>query len=247
MKGSIWIGFDPREAGAFAVARHSIERRMTTPFPVRGLVLGELRAAGLYSRPTEKREPYGQLWDVISDAPMSTEFAISRFLVPYLCNYEGWALFVDGDVMARENLARLFDQADPGKAVQVVKHEFHPADTVKMDGQIQTTYHRKNWSSVMLINCAHEANRFLGLEAINSMPGRDLHRFSWLKDNQIGALDERWNHLVGHSKGKDPALVHFTDGTPEMHGFEDQPYADEWREEQAAWAEGAQRRIMVRK
>lgn len=232
---SIWIGFDPREAGAFAVARHSIERRLTAPIPIRGLVLGELRAAGLYTRPTEKRG--AQLWDVISDAPMSTEFAVSRFIVPYLCNYEGWAIFVDADVMARENLVRLFDAGETSKAVQVVKHNFNPPEGVKMDGQIQTVYARKNWSSVMLINCAHPAHRALDLAALNSMTGRDLHGFKWLEDHQIGALDGRWNHLVGHSQNQYPAIVHFTDGTPEMPGFEDQPFADEWRAELAHWAD----------
>lgn len=231
---SIWVGFDPREADAFAVARHSINKRLIAPVPVRGLVLSELREAGLYRRPTSRRD--GRLWDEISEAPMATEFACSRFLVPHLAG-SGWALFMDSDMLVRRNLDRLIDLADPSKAVMVVKHNHQPPEGVKMDGQAQTRYARKNWSSVMFFNVDHPANRALTVDLVNSVPGRDLHRFCWLDDKDIGELSPEWNWLVGHSDPAiDPAIVHFTDGTPSMAGYENCDYSDEWREEFAAWA-----------
>jgi lipopolysaccharide biosynthesis glycosyltransferase len=241
MKRSIWIGFDPREAAAFAVARASVRNRLTQPIPIRGVVLGDLQKRSYYWRPTRHSgatPSRGLLWDEISNAPMSTEFAISRFLVPFLAR-EGWALFMDGDVLVRANLVRLFDALDPAKAVYCVQHKHEPPPGLKMDGQIQTQYARKNWSSVMVWNVSHPANQALSLSMVNSLPGRDLHRFCWLADELIGALDPAWNFLVGHTAIKDvpdPAIVHFTAGTPDMAGYEQCLFADEWRSVLAAWA-----------
>src|ERR1700747_2355278 len=119
-KQSIWIGWDPREADAFAVAKHSIRRHLNVPIPVRGVVLSEMRAKGLYNRPTSRRD--GRLWDDISGAPMATEFACSRFLVPRLAG-SGWALFLDCDMLIRTDLQRLFSLANPDKAVMGGKHD----------------------------------------------------------------------------------------------------------------------------
>jgi lipopolysaccharide biosynthesis glycosyltransferase len=168
---------------------------------------------------------------VISDAPMSTEFAISRFLVPHLA-HDGWALFLDADMLALGDLAQLFDAADERFAIMCVKHDYAPTATMKMDGQQQTLYARKNWSSLMLFNCDHPANAALTVEMINTLPGRDLHRFCWLDDSLIGALDPKWNWLVGHSSPEiEPAIVHFTEGGPWFPGFENVPYANAWRTE----------------
>ena len=233
---SIWVGFDPRpaETQCFAVARQSIRQRLTMPIPISGVSLQQLRMAGLYTRPTERRD--GKLFDVISQAPMSTEFAISRFLVPYIASY-GWALFVDADVMARVNLCELFDQADRKKACMVVKHDYTPKGDVKMDGQAQTAYARKNWSSVVLWNCNHPGTKRLTPEMVNQRRGLFLHQFGWLDDADIGELDPCWNHLVG-DKPPDPnaKLVHFTNGSPNMPGFESCEFADEWRAELDRWA-----------
>jgi len=233
-KQSIWIGYDPREIDAFAVTRFSARRHCTLPIPVHGIVLSQLRETGLYRRPTSRRD--GRLWDDISDAPMATEFACSRFLVPHLAG-SGWALFMDSDMLVRRDLSELFRQADPGKAVMVVKHHHAPPEGQKMDGQLQTRYARKNWSSVMLFNCDHPANQGLTVELVNTVPGRDLHRFCWLEDDLIGELDPEWNFLVGHTKDvEDPAIVHFTDGVPSMAGYEDCEFAEEWRDELIGWA-----------
>jgi lipopolysaccharide biosynthesis glycosyltransferase len=231
---SIFLGFDPREAVAFAVARDSIRRRLSSPVKVRGLILSHLRAQGLYWRKHERRD--GQLWDVISNAPMSTEFAISRFLIPTLA-CTGWALFLDADMLVLGDLAELFEAADDRYAVMCVKHDYAPMRTEKMDGQAQTAYPRKNWSSLCLWNCNHPANARLTVEMVNSLPGRDLHRFCWLDDDLIGDLDPAWNYLIGHSDPKiTPKIVHFTAGGPWFAGYEHVPYADEWREARDAWA-----------
>ena len=231
---SVWIGFDPREVDAYAVARASIRRRTIAQLPINAVELSKLRHAGLYSRPTERRD--GRLWDVISEAPMATEFACSRFLVPHLAG-SGWALFMDCDMLVRTSLSRLFELADPSKAVMVVKHHHEPPEGEKMDGQAQTRYARKNWSSVILWNVSHPANKALTVELVNTVPGRDLHRFCWLDDDLIGELPQSWNWLAYHSSPEiDPDIVHFTEGVPSMPGYEDQPYADEWRRELRAWA-----------
>lgn len=233
MNRSIYIGYDPRESEAFAVCRHSIHR-YSPDIPVHAICLDDVRAAGLYWRPMSQRD--GKLWDNISDAPCSTQFAISRFLTPILAR-EGWALFIDCDMMARTDINDLFAMADPSYAVMCVKHpNYLPPETVKMDGQLQTLYRRKNWSSAVLYNCAHPSNAALTVNLINTVPGRDLHAFSWLKDEEIGELPMSWNWLPGVSDPEIyPDLVHWTAGGPWFEGYEHVPYADEWREVRREW------------
>jgi len=230
---SVHIGFDPREADAFAVARLTAERNCR-PIPVRGIVLSEMVRRGLYWRPTSRRD--GKLWDDISGAAMSTEFAISRFLTPHLAG-DGWAMFADADVMFRSNLWRLFEGLDESKAAYCVKHNYKPANAVKMDGQAQSQYNRKLWSAVCIFNCDHPSNKRLTVDYINTVPGRDLHAFKWLDDSEIGDLSEAWHWVPGHSSPDiDPKLVHFSEGIPSMVGYQDQPFADEWRAELVRWA-----------
>lgn len=232
-KNTVWIGFDPREAVAFAVCRYSINRRLTQALPVHALYLPDLQRLGLYTRPVERRGD--QLWDPISDAPMSTEFACSRFLTPILAE-SGWALFMDCDILVRVSICRLFEQAQSQYAVMCVKHNHSPEHGVKMDGQLQVKYRRKNWSSFMLFNCDHPANKRLTLDMVNTLPGRDLHRFCWLEDDEIGELSVDWNYLVGHSQSNSPPkVVHYTDGIPLMKGYENCEYADEFRAELGNW------------
>lgn len=240
MRHSIWIGFDRREASAFAVAKHSTARRLTLPVPIFAIELEQLRRDGVYTRESKSYQRAGKrpvIWDTISGAPMSTEFAISRFLTPHLAG-SGWALFMDGDVLVRKNISRLFELADPTKALMCVQHPELPDKGPKMDQQIQLPYSRKNWSSVMLFNVDHPANKALTIDLINSAPGRDLHRFCWLQDSDIGAIPPEWNWLAGHSDPQitDPAIVHFTDGFPLMDGYEHVPFADEWNAELRRWA-----------
>lgn len=231
MKRSIHIGYDPREADAFRVARISILMQSSLNIPVLPIGLPQMRADRLYFRDHEYRtgaDGNKQMWDMISDAPMSTEFAISRFLTPHLAG-TGWALFCDCDFMAQGDIADLFALADPQYAVMVVKHDHQPSGQYKMDGQRQTSYPRKNWSSLMLFNCDHPANRKLSINTVNFSTGRDLHRFAWLDDELIGELPPVWNHLVGVNAPNSAArMIHFTLGIPSMQGYAGCEYSRDW-------------------
>lgn len=230
----VYVGFDPRELAAYQVAAWTIRRHASIPVEVEPLVLEHLRWKRLYERTHEKRGRI--LWDVISGAPMATEFALTRFLVPHLMRYRGVALFVDCDFLFRGDVAELFALADPSYAVQVVKHPEIPVGRYggelgeKMDGQKQTFYRRKNWSSCMLFNCAHDMHAGT-LERVAKWRGLWLHQFRFLQDADIGELPLAWNWLEGISRPMPtpPLAVHFTRGTPDMPGYENAAYADEWR------------------
>lgn len=232
MRRSVWIGYDPRERDAFAVALASLRQHAGEDLDIMLVDLAVLQRRGLYQRPIEKRG--GQLWDTISAAPMSTEFAISRFFVPLLATQWceepwDWALFMDCDVLLRADIGELFALADSEKAVQCVQHRQEAGESVKMDGQTQTFYARKNWSSVMLFNLWHPAMRALTLAKLNAWTGRALHGFNWLADSFIGELPSEWNHLVGVDEPRpDAKLVHFTLGVPSMPGYQSCEHADEW-------------------
>jgi lipopolysaccharide biosynthesis glycosyltransferase len=238
---SIYIGYDPREEVAFQVARGSLIHHLRSHVPVHKLHLGVLQETGLYRRPTERRN--GRLIDTLSarsdyDGSISTEHANARFLVPFLAK-EGWALFMDGDILVRSDISELFENLDPTIALYCVKHDYSPRNKRKMDGQVQTKYDRKNWSSFMLINCSHPANQppTYTLDFVNSVPGRDLHAFSWLDDCEIGELGPEYNYLVGHTKKTvEPKVVHFTAGVPDMPGYETCEYAEEWFQARGQYA-----------
>jgi hypothetical protein len=235
---AVYVGWDPRETEAYRVCVHSLRAHARIPVTIRPLRLQALREAGLYSRPTTTRD--GRLWDVISDAPMSTEFAISRFFVPLLAARDevvaDWALFVDCDVLWTADVGELLAEADPARALACVQHLHAPVETVKMDGQAQLLYARKNWSSLMLFNLRHPAHARLDLGLLNGVPGRDLHRFCWLGDEDIQPLAKDWNWLEGHDlmPPAPPRVIHFTRGGPWMPGWDRVAYADLWRAAQAA-------------
>lgn len=225
---TVYLGFDERERRAYDVARSSILRRASQPVEIVPLGLD----CPLLTRPVETRD--GKLWCPISEAPMSTGFAIARFAVPFLCHHKGWAIFVDCDVVFLADVCDLYALADPRFSVQVVKHDYQPTEATKMDGCQNQPYPRKGQSSVMLINCSHPANQRLTLEVLNTWPGRDLHAFKWLEDSEIGELPPEWNHLVGvNPPNPNAKLLHYTLGTPDMPGYENCEYADEWNQEAA--------------
>jgi hypothetical protein len=244
-KLSIWIGFDSREIQACHVAAYSIRRRLSKQIPVNFLSLGNLRERGLYARPTEVRD--GKLYDLQSrtdsyDGLMATEFAISRFLVPHLAG-SGLALFVDCDVLFRCDAREIFDLCQPEHAVTCVQHgKYEPRQGFKMDGVQQSTYAFKNWSSVMVFNCDHRANREnLTLEAINTWPGRELHAFKWLFGGLglVGSLPKTYNHLVGEvPHDPDARVIHYTNGGPWFEACRDVPHAEAWLEEQDRFVRG---------
>jgi hypothetical protein len=170
----LYVGYDSREDIAWQVCRYSVQQHASKPVEVTPLKLPELRAQGIYTRPV--------------DTLGSTEFTFSRFLVPALAGFEGWAVFCDCDFLWFGDIADLFAQADDRYAVMVVQHDYQPKETVKMDGKPQAAYPRKNWSSLMLFNCGHPSNKTLTPEVVNRETGAFLHRFQWLADDQIGSL-----------------------------------------------------------
>jgi len=218
----IYIGYDPAEKEAYRVAVNTLATcTKTAPEP---LDAARLRASGLLRRTVDMR---GQMYDLPSNSPCSTEFAASRFLVPILCQ-AGWALFTDCDVVFMANPRELLALADPSKAVMVVKHN-HYGHGTKMGGMEQTHYDRKNWSSVMLFNCDHPANRRLSIQDVNERPGRDLHAFYWLHDSEIGELPTEWNWLVNVTEKPDyPKIAHYTQGGPWIDGWKRAEHDELW-------------------
>lgn len=164
----------------------------------------------------------------VEDSLASTEFTYTRFLVPYLNNYKGWALYIDCDIVATIDIQSLFDLADEKYGLMCVKHDYKPIDTVKMDSKSQSIYPRKNWSSVMLWNCGYRYNKTLTKEFIETRSASYLHRMMWLKDNEIGSLDHTWNYLVGWYKTGNPKLIHYTEGGPWLDKYKDCEYSEEW-------------------
>ena len=210
----VFIGYDSREAVAFSVLGHSIHRHASAPVAVAPVMLDQLQ--GVYRR---ERNPL-----------QSTDFSFSRFLTPWLCDFRGWAVFMDCDMLMRADIAQLWQLRDERYAVQVVKHHHVPKEDTKFLGATQTKYEKKNWSSVMLMNC--ERCRALTPEFVNAASGLELHQFKWLESEElIGGIPSRWNHLVGYDPPRpDAALVHFTIGGPYFDEYRDCEYAEEWHE-----------------
>lgn len=228
MSLKVYIGHDSREEQALAVATSTLKR--TSGIEPEILRCKELQDRGLLTRAVDRR---GKMYDLVSNAPQSTDFAISRFLVPMLCQ-DGWALFTDCDVVFMRDVNKLLDLADPRYAVQVVKHNYTPSSASKMDDQVQTIYSRKNWSSVCLWNVNHPANRRLTLHDVNTRRGLWLHQFGWLHDDEIGDLPSRWNILIGEQEIPEaPAILHYTLGVPVIAGREGSDGAEIWLRAQA--------------
>ena len=221
----IFIGYDAREAEAFSVLAHSIHRHSTQPVTIAPVMLSQLQ--GVYKRDR--------------DALQSTDFSFSRFLTPWLCDYQGWAIFMDCDQLVLDDIAKLWAMREERYAVQVVKHNHVPKEEVKFLGAKQSKYQKKNWSSVMLMNCARCTA--LTPDFVNTASGLELHQFKWLQgDDLIGEIPSRWNHLVGYDAPRaDAALVHYTIGGPYFAEYQDCEYSREWFAER-----DAMRRVMQR-
>lgn len=233
----VYIGYDQRESEAYYVAVDSLLRHAKGPLSITKLDIRPLERHRLMRRPVSRKN--GQMWDLLSSAPQTTEFATSRFLPPVMAQ-NGLALFVDCDVVFMRDVFDMVREVEgQAKAVYVVKHDYRPKSIAKMDGQTQTKYPRKNWSSVMLFDCDHPSNQRLNLDMINTLPGRDLHRFCWLQDNEIGELDPGWNWLVGEQpKPEYLGIAHFTLGGPWLPNWSEHEYDGIWRkaaEAKALW------------
>ena len=214
----VFLGYDSHEDITFQVAKFSLEKHASVPVDVQPLKREELRARGLYRR--------------AQDPKQSTEFTYCRFFVPHLADYQGWALFADDDFLFLGDVAELLAQADDRYAVMCVQHDYTPKSGVKLAGVAQEAYPRKNWSSMILFNCGHPANAALTAAEANVQPGAFLHRFSWLDDSLIGAVDHEWNFLVEWHKpyggGRKPKAVHYTQGGPWFPDFRNTDYAEDW-------------------
>jgi hypothetical protein len=209
----LYIGYDPRESVAFYTLAHSIFARSSIPLSIAPLMRRHL--GHLYTRPRGPTE--------------STEFSLTRFLVPALSDYRGWSIYMDCDMLCRADIAELAalmrSQAD--KAVLVCQHDYVPKSDRKFLNQVQTKYPRKNWSSLMLFN--NERCRALAPEYINSASGLELHRFAWADDASIGTVPLEWNWLVAEYPHNPAAkIAHFTRGGPYFDEYRNCDYAAEW-------------------
>ena len=214
----VYVGWDSREDIAYQVCQHSIKRK-DPGAEVIPLKQNDMRQDGIYTRAVDKLA--------------STEFTFSRFFVPYLNDYKGWAVFCDCDFVWRVPTTELEQYCDDSKAVVCVQHDYKPKESRKMDGQVQTVYPRKNWSSMVLWNCEHPSNKLIDLNALNNNTGLWHHRFMWLADHEIGEISHEWNWLTDwYNEPEDgsPKMLHYTEGGPWFDHLQDVPYAQEWRD-----------------
>ena len=199
----VFVGYDPREAVAYHVCCQSILENTKYPVsfhPVRG----------------ERRDG-------------SNDFIYARFLVPWLCGFSGSAVFVDGDMIVRGDISDLFALRRLDVGAQCVQHAYKTKHPTKYLGNKNEDYPRKNWSSVILWNCAFRPNRILTPEYVASKSGAFLHRFLWLQDNQVAPLPDAWNRLVLEQPVQESdRLLHYTIGTPCFQEYADCDHAEEW-------------------
>lgn len=217
----IVVGFDQREAIAYHTFSQSVLEKSSLPVLFLPLSINTLK--GYKETHNDK----------------SNDFVYSRFLTPYLHNFEGWAIFADGDMVCQSDIKELWDLRDETKALQVVMHDYKTKFNQKYLGNTNENYPRKNWSSLILWNCSHPKHKVLTPDFISSQTGKYLHRFSWLDDEDIGELPIEWNWLAieypNHPKAK---IVHYTLGTPCFKDYRDSEMADVWHEAQKKVNEG---------
>jgi hypothetical protein len=218
----VYVGFDSSNFGqmmAYETCRKSILRFASKPIEVRQLIKNNLIAKGDFKR-------------IQTDG--STEFTYTRFLVPFLNNYKGWALFCDSDFLWLDDVWKLLDyaKADPDKAVYCVQHNIESTHPIKMNGLVQENYPRKNWSSLLLFNCSHTSLLNLYPESIAVNSPSYLHRLHWALDTEIGSLPHTYNYLVGYYDDCDydnlPKAIHYTDGGPWHPTYECVKFGDLW-------------------
>ena len=209
---NIFIGYDSKEKVAYNVLSHSIIQNSTKPVAITPIALNHLKDDFVRER----------------NALSSTEFSFSRFMIPHLMNYQGWALFMDCDMLMFEDVSELWRMRDDSKAIQVCKHDYVPKEKTKFLGQVQTKYEKKNWSSFMLMNCRKCTT--LTPDYVNKASGLELHQFKWLEgDHLIGDLPLEWNWLVGEYEHKDDVYnVHYTKGGPWFEDYAKCDYSQDW-------------------
>jgi lipopolysaccharide biosynthesis glycosyltransferase len=208
----VYIGYDPREAVAYHVCEDSIIRHSSLPVSITPVYLPQISNY------------------VEAHVDGSNQFIYSRFLVPWMCGYSGWAIFVDGDMVVKDDIVKLWRLRDNWTAVQVVKHDYKTKHPMKYLGNKNEDYPRKNWSSVMLMNCGHYAWRQITPEFVAKAPGSFLHRFEFIQNDRIGELPKKWNWLVEEYEHNDEAnLLHYTIGLPAFSEYQECDHArDYW-------------------
>lgn len=210
----VFVGYDPREAIAYHVCVNSIIRNASAPVAIVPVALNLFKD---YSE---------------THTDGSNHFIYTRFLVPYLMRWTGKAIFIDGDMIVRGDVVELYNSLPMNKDVAVVKHDYKTRMPVKYLGAKNEDYPRKNWSSVIVWNCASFPNRKLTPEFIMKATGAELHRFSWLSDNRIAELPSEWNWLPDeYGPNPNAKLLHYTLGTPCFAEFADTPQGEEWHRE----------------
>lgn len=209
---NVFIGYDSKEKAAFNVLAHSILKHSTQPVAITPVYLENIKDTFVRER----------------NSISSTEFSFSRFIVPHLMNYQGWALFMDCDMLMTADIAELWRLRDDRYAVQVCKHDYTPKNSIKFLGQTQTSYPKKNWSSFMLLNCKKCTT--LTPDYVNAASGLQLHQFKWLSDDSmIGDLPLEWNWLVGEYEfNNNVKNIHFTEGGPWFKEYSTSDYAEDW-------------------
>jgi lipopolysaccharide biosynthesis glycosyltransferase len=213
----IFIGWDSKEDAAYQACKKSLQLHSSIPLNIIPIKQQDLRQKNIYAR---KIDPLS-----------STEFTFTRFLVPQLNNWNGWALYVDCDFIFLDDVKKLFDQADDRYALMCVQHDYKPTSKLKMDGKAQHVYPRKNWSSAILFNCSHPAHKQIHVND-ETKDGKWFHRFNWLDDSEIGAIDHEWNWLVGWYKEPEdgsPKALHYTEGGPWFEEYKDCEYSEEYK------------------
>jgi len=213
---NIYIGYDDVETVAYHTLAQSIIKYASGPVRISPICSEHFR--NFFNRPRDEKQ--------------SNDFSFTRFLVPYLNDYDGYAIFMDCDMMLRTDIYNVLNEIDPDKAISVVQHDYTPSDSTKYLNKVQYTYPRKNWSSFVVWNCSHEKNRLLSPSFVETACGLELHRFTWLLDSEICNLDLGWNWLVGDyiNPPENVHNVHWTIGGPYFHEYSDVDFSSEWFE-----------------
>lgn len=210
----LYVGFDDREAIAYAVFSHSVIENASEPVEINPLASNMLNG-----------------FDGQRDG--TNAFIYSRFLIPALRDFAGWAIFADGDMLCQADIAELWNMRDDRYAVMVVKHDYKTKARTKYIGTNMESpnmdYPGKNQSSVILWNCSHPSNRVLTPDRVATESGSWLHRFSWLPPEQVGEIPNTWNWLVNEYESNPSAkLLHYTLGVPAIEHYADKDHAQEW-------------------
>lgn len=199
----VFIGWDPSLQEAAEVCRHSLLKHSTIPLQVNFLKLNDLQEQKM-------------IWTEDNEA--TTETTLTRFLVPHLSQYQGWSLYVDPDYVFLGDVRELFQSMEARYACAVVKVPYKPKQDTKLNGQAQSVYPRKCWSSLILYNCSHGKCKTLTPEFINQSKPNFLHRFEWLTGPEISGFNLEWQVIPGHvDPSLDPSAIkaiHFTEGGP---------------------------------